>query len=69
MPKTAVWNDRDPGIAIILSESVRGYHGQCTQCGWPMHRWNRDSAVASAQRHVDSHAPAMLGGDEDALIR
>lgn len=69
MAKIVVWNDADPGIAIVLSESVRGCHGSCTECGWPMHRWNRDSAITSAQRHVDSHKFVMLGGDKDALIR
>jgi hypothetical protein len=76
MACTTVFNRADPCIAIVLVGTgpghpvrARGWYGSCTQCGKPVHRWNRDQAVVSAQRHVDAHEPVLLGGDTDALVK
>lgn len=76
MAKIVVHNERDPQIAIVLEYvapntpgRARGYHGTCTECGWPMHRWGQYAAIVAARAHVDSHEPVMLGGDRDSLIR
>lgn len=66
MAKLIVQHDEDPGIAIIL-EALRldgsgralGWHGTCTQCGRPMHRWGQWLAIESAKAHVDSHESAL----------
>lgn len=69
-----VFNQADPCIGITLTPGLPnaphapGFYGACTQCGWPMHRWDRQKAIESAQRHVDGHDPVLLGGDRDALI-
>lgn len=62
MAKLIVQHDEDPGIAIVLEEvpegtpgRARGYHGSCTECGWPMHRWYSIDAIESAKNHVDRH--------------
>lgn len=70
-----IFNSVDPCIGIILREGLPnaphapGFHGSCTQCGWPMHKWDRQKAIEAAQRHVDWHDPVVAGGDRDALIR
>ena len=75
MAKLVVQHDRDPQIAVVLTEMPRGGHtvpgvtGSCTQCGWPMHQWNRDKAIRAAQQHVDGHEPVIIGGDKDSLVR
>lgn len=73
MAETAVFNAIDPCIGIILREGEEGqapgWSGTCTQCGWPMHRWDRDAAIEGARRHVDAHEPILIGGDTDALVR
>jgi hypothetical protein len=76
MAKLVIVHDVDPCIGITLEEVLpgtpgraRGYHGSCTECGWPMHRWHRDRAIQDAKAHVDSHAPVLIGGDRDALVR
>lgn len=72
--KIVVHNPVDPGIGIVLEElggekGPYGFYGTCTQCGRPMFRWNEQAAIVSAQRHVDSHEPELIGGDTDALVR
>jgi hypothetical protein len=76
MAVTVVFNEADPCIGITLEEvppgtpgRAQGTHGTCTECGWPMHRWDRDKAIRDAQAHVDGHAPVLIGGDTDSLIR
>ena len=72
MAERVVFNEIDPGIGINLRQDVNGvpgWTGKCTQCGWPMHRWNEQDAVRGAQHHVDGHDPVLIGGDTDALIR
>ena len=76
MAKIVVHHDVDPGIGITLEEVLegtpgraRGWHGKCTECGWPLHRWHQKDAIAGAQRHVDGHTPVLIGGDTDALVR
>jgi hypothetical protein len=76
MARIVIFNQVDPCIGIELEEvppgtpgRVQGFHGKCTECGWPMHRWDRDKAIAGAQEHVDRHEPVLIGGDTDSLIR
>ena len=75
MEKIVVFNEVDPCIGITLYEGIPessaapGFHGACTQCGWPMHKWDRRKAIDAAQAHVDRHSPAVVGGDHDALVR
>jgi hypothetical protein len=76
MAKLIVQHDEDPGIAIILEEVLpgtpgraRGFHGTCTECGFPMHRWTRDNAVRDAQRHVDRHTAHVIGIDPSSIVR
>lgn len=76
MAKLVIVHDVDPCIGITLEEvppgtpgRAQGYHGTCTECGWPMHRWERDKAIQGAKEHVDSHEAVLIGGDTDALIR
>lgn len=76
MAKRVVFNEVDPGIGITLSEwlpangsAPRGWRGSCTECGKTIHRWDEEKAVRSAQAHVDSHEPVLIGGDTDALVR
>jgi hypothetical protein len=76
MAKTVIQNEVDPCIAIVLVEVpegvpgvARGTHGVCTQCGWPLHRWDFRRAVADARIHVDMHEPVTIGGDRDSLVR
>lgn len=66
MAKIVIQHDKDPGIAIVLTEVAagtpgltRGFHGTCTECGWPMHRWDRDKAIHSAKGHVDTHESGL----------
>lgn len=76
MAKTVIQHDQDPQIAIILVEvgpgvpgKALGTHGVCTECGWPLHRWDFYRAVADARIHVDMHEAVIIGGDRDSLIR
>jgi len=76
MARFVVFNQVDPCIGIELVTvpegtpgKARGTHGTCTECGWPMHRWHRDNAIQAARDHVDGHAPVLIGGDRDALVR
>jgi hypothetical protein len=66
MAKLIVQHDEDPGIAIVLEYVLpstpgrpQGWHGTCTQCGRPMHRWNERQAIESARTHVDGHECAL----------
>lgn len=61
MAKVLIQHDKDPGIAIILHEDDRlqGFHGSCTECGWPMHKWLLEKAVRAAQGHVDRHESSL----------
>lgn len=66
MAKLIVQHDEDPGIAIVLEyvapgipDRVQGWRGECTQCGWPMHRWEIDQAIAGAKTHVDVHESGL----------
>jgi hypothetical protein len=66
MAKLIVQHDEDPGIAIVLEYvppgtpgRPQGWHGTCTQCGRPMHRWDGEVAIAGARVHVDSHESAL----------
>lgn len=74
--KLVIFNDADPGIAVTLTcvpqgapGVARGWHGECTQCGKPVHYWTEEKALKHAQEHVDGHEPELLGGDRDALVR
>lgn len=74
--KTVVFNQIDPCIGFVLETvepgtpgKARGTYGRCTDCGRPLHRWNREDAVQAAQRHVDAHQPLLIGGDRDSLVR
>lgn len=69
--KTVVFNQVDPCIGITLTDEgeATGVTGTCTECGKPMHWWTWDKATPAAQRHVDDHAPVLIGGDLDALVR
>lgn len=76
MAKTVVFNEVDPCIGITLEEvpegtpgRAHGVHGTCTECGKPMHWWRMEKALPAAQAHVDAHAPVLIGGDTDSLIR
>lgn len=76
MAKLVIVHDVDPCIGITLEEvapgtpgRAQGYHGACTECGHVMHRWDRDRAISDAKAHVDGHAPVLVGGDRDALVR
>lgn len=75
MAEIVIFNRIDPCIGITLREGIEGgpaapgWHGSCTECGWPMHRWNREKAIEGAQAHVDAHSPVLIGGDTDALVR
>ena len=62
MAKIVIQHDTDPCIGIVLEEVLpgdakraQGWHGTCTQCGYVMHCWHPDNAIAGAQRHVDKH--------------
>lgn len=55
MAKIVVYNDEDPAIGIVLIQRSSGWRGECTECGCPIFRRDRDKAVAGAQAHVDSH--------------
>lgn len=66
MAKIIIQHDVDPGIAIVLEHvapgtpgRAQGYHGSCTECGWPMHRWGQDVALIAAQAHVDRHESGL----------
>lgn len=66
MAKLLVQHDEDPGIAILLTEvgpevpgKAQGWHGECTECGKPMHRWHQDRAISDAKTHVDSHESGL----------
>jgi len=74
--KLVVHNEVDPGIGMVLEEVLpgvpgraQGWYGRCTACPKTMHRWHQDRAIRSAQAHVDSHTPVLIGGDTDALVR
>lgn len=66
MATVIVQHDTDAGIAVLLEEVLpgtpgraRGWHGRCTECGWPMHRWGQALAIAGARRHVDLHTSQL----------
>lgn len=68
MAKLVVQHEEDPAIGIVLEEVLpgtpgraRGWHGTCTECGWPVHRWDGADAIGSAQQHVDSHEAVVIG--------
>lgn len=73
--KLTVFNDLDPGIAVVLQYTPGGpgtplgWHGMCTHCGKPVHYWTEEKALKHAQEHVDGHEPVLPGGDRDALVR
>lgn len=76
MAKTVIHHDTDPQIAIVLVTvppgtpgQAQGTRGVCTECGWPLHRWDFRRAVQDARVHVDMHEAVMIGGDTDALVR
>jgi hypothetical protein len=71
MAKGVVFNQVDPGIGINLTDEgeARGVTGTCTECGKPMHWWTWERAFRLGQEHVDGHAPVLIGGDLDALVR
>lgn len=75
MAEIVIHNSVDPCIGITLKEgidgapSAPGWHGTCTECGWPMHRWKQDAAIEAARHHVDRHDPVLIGGDTDSLVR
>lgn len=76
MARFVVFNQVDPCIGIELVTvpegtpgKARGTYGTCTECGWPMHRWDEQRAIRDAQAHVDAHEPVLIGGDTDSLIR
>jgi hypothetical protein len=64
--KLIVQHDEDPGIAVILTETIpgtaglaQGWRGLCTECGMTFHRWHRDKAEESARSHVDRHESSL----------
>lgn len=66
MAKLVVQHDVDPSIGIVLEyvpegtpNKARGWHGECTECGWPMHRWKQENAIIGAQVHVDRHESGL----------
>jgi hypothetical protein len=68
MAKLVIQHDTDHSIGITLDEvppgtpgRARGYHGSCTECGWPIHRWHRDNAIRDAKEHVDAHVAVVIG--------
>lgn len=70
MAQLVVFNQVDPCIGITFrTGNFRGYAGECTGCGKPVHYWTEERAFELGQAHVDSHEPVLIGGDTDALIR
>jgi hypothetical protein len=71
MAKGVVFNQVDPCIGINLSDEgeATGVTGTCTECGKPMHWWTWERAFRLGQVHVDAHAPVLIGGDTDSLVR
>lgn len=74
--KLVIFNDTDPGIGMTLEYTApgtpgraQGWHGTCTECGKPVHYWTQEKAFEAGQEHVDGHAPVLIGGDTDALVR
>lgn len=66
MAKIVVQNDTDPSIGIVMEYVApgtpgrgQGWHGTCTECGWPMHRWVELDAIQGAQAHVDRHESGL----------
>lgn len=66
MAKIVIQHEADPSIGIVLQEvppgtpgRARGWMGVCTECGFPLHRWERDNAIAGAQKHVDGHESSL----------
>jgi hypothetical protein len=64
--KIVVQHDEDPSIGIVLEVvpegtpgRAHGCYGKCTECGWPMHRWNQADAIKSAENHVDRHESSL----------
>lgn len=60
--KLVVFNDEDPGVAIVFEwvpertpGRAHGWRGPCNQCGKPMHFWTQEKAFELGQAHVDSH--------------
>lgn len=71
MANGVVFNQVDPCIGINLTDEgeAEGVTGTCTECGKPMHWWTWEKAYERGQAHVDAHAPVLIGGDTDSLIR
>lgn len=66
MAKLIVQHNEDPAIGIVLEEvpegtpgRARGWHGECTECGWTLHYWREDNAVKGARRHIEKHESAL----------
>lgn len=75
MAKMIIQHDVDPAIGVVLEEVVpgtpgraQGFHGSCTECGWPIHRWKEDVAVYDAKQHVDSHEAQVAGIDPSSVV-
>lgn len=75
MAKIVIMHSEDPAIGITLTEvpegvpgKAQGTYGTCTQCGWPMHRWQLEMAIDDAQRHVDSHQASVVGIDPSSVV-
>ncbi len=75
MAKIVVEHETDPAIGIVLTEvapgtpgRAQGTYGTCTECGWPLHRWQRDRAIEDARRHVDGHEAWVRGVDPSSVV-
>lgn len=75
MARLVIQHDVDPAIGIVLEEvppgtpgQAQGWHGTCTECGWPLHRWRRDVAIAYAKEHVDQHPASVVGIDPSSVV-
>lgn len=78
MAKLVVQHDGDPAIGIVLEYTepgtpgkAEGYSGTCTECGWPIHRWQQNvlAVIQDAQAHVDAHEAQVLGVDPSSVVR
>lgn len=76
MAKLVIMHDEDPAIGIVLTVvepgtpgKAMGTYGTCTECGWPMHRWDHEEAIRAARRHVDAHVPSVIGIDPSSVVR
>jgi len=72
--KIVVQHDLDPAIAIVLEyeapggRHAQGWYGECTECGWPMHRWGQPFAIDAAKAHVDRHDGSVVGIDPSSVV-